>query len=233
MKTIGILGGMGPGATNLFYQKIIHIFQSKHQAFQDTDFPKMIIYSLPLEGFDETGIVDKTLVLKQLFEGVKLLNNASCDFIVIPCNTVHYFINELQNKSKVPIISIVKESCKKLVGDNISNIALFGSDSTVKLSFYQELLNNYNINFVIPSDEGQKATTNLIAEVMGGKINSLEKIQVLNLIEEIKEIQAVLLACTELPLAIQQSDLSKNNIKIYDTLQILAEATVEYCIGKT
>jgi len=76
METIGILGGMGPSASADFYSRIIRIFQERHGAVQDTDYPPMFIYSLPLKGFNETGIVDKGLVLTQLTEGAKRLANA-------------------------------------------------------------------------------------------------------------------------------------------------------------
>ena len=73
MKTIGVLGGMGPEASADFYQRVIAIFQKQFGAVQDTDYPPMLIYSLPLTGFDETGIVDATVVLGQLIAGVQKL----------------------------------------------------------------------------------------------------------------------------------------------------------------
>ncbi|MCD4705270.1 hypothetical protein K8R66_04310, partial [bacterium] len=68
-KTIGILGGMGPSASANLYKKIIELAQKELQAEQDTDYPPMVIYNLPLFGFDETGIVDEELVQDQLIKG--------------------------------------------------------------------------------------------------------------------------------------------------------------------
>ncbi|MEI6597728.1 MAG: hypothetical protein WCL22_01665 [bacterium] len=88
MKTIGILGGMGPAASANFYQRIVEIAQHDFGAVQDTDFPPMFLYNLPLSGFDETGFVDAEEVKKQLISGVKKLEAIGSDFIVIhaiPC----------------------------------------------------------------------------------------------------------------------------------------------------
>jgi len=69
---MGILGGMGPEASSSFYHKILDISQKKYSAVQDNHYPELLIYSLALEGFDETGIQDEKLVLKQLSDGINL-----------------------------------------------------------------------------------------------------------------------------------------------------------------
>ncbi len=112
-KTIGILGGMGPGASANLYQTIISIAQKKYGAEQDYDFPPMVIYSLPLIGFDETGITEPESVKKQLVEGVKKLEKAGCDFIIIACNTVHIYQKNMQKAINIPIVSMIEQAVKK------------------------------------------------------------------------------------------------------------------------
>lgn len=229
-KKIGILGGMGPEASANFYYKIIQYCQKKYHAVQDIDFPPIIIYSLPLYGFDESGIVDKKLVLKQLFHGIETLEQAGGDFIVIPCNTVHCFIDELRMKSSIPIISIMEETIKKIIKDNHNIVGLLGSETTLKLQLYQELLDKNNISFVSPSEEDNSFITKLILEIMSGKVAKKAKIDVLSIIKkmELQSANAVILGCTEIPLVITQKDV---NITVYDTLQILAESAVDYAIN--
>ena len=229
-KKIGILGGMGPEASANFYYKIIYYCQKEYQAVQDTDFPPMIIYSLPLSGFDESGIVDKRLVLQQLLHGVDTLRDAGCIFIVIPCNTVHYFMNELRQKSSIPIISIMEETVKKIKQNNHTIVGLLGSDTTLKLQLYQNLLDENGIICVSPTQEENPIITKLILEVMIGKLEYKTKENVLSIIKkmELQSANAVILGCTEIPLAITQTDV---NIKVYDTLQILAESAVHYAIN--
>src|SRR3989338_6835870 len=182
MKTIGVLGGMGPEASATFYNMIINICHKKYNAQQDTDYPPMIIYSLPLEGFDETGIVDQEKVLRQLIKGIKVLESSGSDFIVIACNTVHCFIDELRKNVKIPILSIIEETSNKLKLDKIN--------------------------------------------IMGGKNSISDRKTLLGIINNIdkKGIKAVILGCTELPLIISQKHLK---LKIYDTLNILAESSIE------
>lgn len=229
-KKIGILGGMGPEASANFYYSIINYCQKKYQAVQDTDFPPMIIYSLPLFGFDESGIIDKKLVLKQLICGINTLINSGCDFIVIPCNTVHLFINELRKKSNIPIISIMEETIKKIKQENIGVVGLLGSETTLKFKLYQNLLDKNNINYISIKEEEYPIITQLILEVMSGKIKNKTKNNVLLIIKRMQQqsANAIVLGCTEIPLAISQKDV---NIKIYNTIQILAESAVNYSIN--
>ena len=175
IKKIGVLGGMGPESTADFYKKIIEISQNKYSAVQDTDYPEMIIYSLPLVGFDETGIVDREAVLKQLVLGIKLLNKAGADFIIMPCNTVHYFIEKLRKISKVPILSIIEETAKKIKSDNISSVALLASETTYKLKIYDSALKKEKISFTLPNENQKKQLTSLILKVMAGKSGNGER----------------------------------------------------------
>ena len=287
-KKIGILGGMGPEASANFYYKIIHYCQKNYHAVQDTDFPPLIIYSLPLFGFDESGIVDKKLVLQQLIHGVDILKNAGCDFVVIPCNTVHLFINDLRKNSSIPILCIMEETVKKMYlfsfmklyrpqvdlfdvlietdkgeapsgnvslrgneatsektvklhfrklnkykkikQDNLGVVGLLGSDTTLKLQLYLELLNKNNICCISPKEEENPIITQLILEVMSGKVENKTKNNVLSIIKKMEQqsANAIVLGCTEIPLAISQKDV---NIKVYDTLQILAESAVDFAIN--
>ncbi|MBT3298289.1 amino acid racemase [archaeon] len=228
-KKIGILGGMGPETSANFYYKIIHYCQKKYQATQDTDFPPMVIYSLPLFGFDELGIVNKKLVLQQLLQGIEILEKAGCDFIVIPCNTVHYFINEMRIKSTIPIISIMEETVKKIKLDNHNIVGLLASETTLKLKLYQKILDGNNIKCLTPINEDYQFITDLILEIMSGEVKGKTKREVISIIKKMvmKSTDAVILGCTEIPLAITQKDV---NIKVYDTLQILAESAVCYAI---
>ncbi|MFH1506601.1 MAG: amino acid racemase [archaeon] len=226
-KKIGILGGMGPESSASFYQKIIKYCQKKYGAVQDTDFPPMIMYSLPLSGLDETGIVDKTGVLNQLIHGVNTLEKAGCDFIVIPCNTVHHFIDSLRLLFSIPIISILEETVKKIKQSNHSSVGILGSETMLKLQLYQKLLGKNNIACVSPTNKEGILITKLILQVMSGKVEDKTKNDVLSIIRkmELQSTKAVILGCTEMPLAITQEDV---NIKVYDTLQILAESAVDY-----
>lgn len=219
-KIIGILGGMGPQATSEFYSKLIKICQ-KNGAVQDTDYPQIVMNSLPLEGFDETGIVDEILVLNQLKKGIDTLVKAGSDFIVIPCNTVHYFIEDMRKHSPIPILSILEETAKQV--NSTEHIGLLASETTLKMKLYQKVLDDKNIKFVVPTKFESEKITNAILLVMAGKTNGKT---VLNLIEKMKNGGAdkIIIGCTELPLLLENKKIPG----VLNTIDILADATINY-----
>lgn len=224
-KKIGILGGMGPSATARFYSDIIKTMQKKYNAVQDTEFPPMVIYSCPLEGFDEAGIVDEKRVEQQLKEGIKLLNAAGADMIVMPCNTVHEYIQELRMISKVKIISIIEETVKRIKIDKIKKIGVICSETTYKLDLYGKKLRKEGIAIIVPTKSEKEAITELVEEIMGGNVQQKSKSKVLKIMETMRKngAEAILIGCTELPLVIDETN---TEIKLYNSLQILVEETV-------
>ncbi len=228
-KTIGILGGMGPEASSNLYSKIIKYSQNKYKAIQDSDYPPIIIYSLPLEGFDETGIINKKLVREQLIEGVKKLESAGCDLIIIACNTVHLYYNEMQSVIKIPIFSIINETKKRVEKFGYKKVGLFASESTNKLKLYQKVFSKSNIKIISPNIEQQNILNQVIEKVMGGNQENKDiiilKDIVINYIDQGAE--AIILGCTEIPLAINQTHL---DIKLFNTIEIIAKCAVDFSL---
>jgi len=222
---IGILGGMGPAASALFYTKLVKFCQDELGSVQDTDFPECIIYSKALAGFDETGIKDPQRVLTQLYNALSILVGAGCSFIVIPCNTVHLFINEMRGSCPIPILSIIEETGKRIAMQSVESVVLLASETTLSTALYQSNLHEQGIIFHQLADNSK--ITLLIEQAMQGKISLMIKESVLKESEAF-DSQAIVLGCTELPLAISQSDTSK---KVFDSLQILVEQTVKYYLN--
>ena len=136
MKTIGIIGGLGPEATVYLNQRIISICQEKYRAVEDYDFPPIIIYEVAIRDFDEKGIENSKKVLSALSKGIKVLEKSNVDFIIIDCNTVHYYISNLRNKSKLLIISIIEEVLKKSKIKKYKTIGILGSQTTINKKIY-------------------------------------------------------------------------------------------------
>ncbi|VVB74786.1 Aspartate racemase [uncultured archaeon] len=161
--------------------------------------------------------------------GVKKLEAAGVDFIVIACNTVHAYYNEMQSAIKIPIFSIIDETKKMAAVQGVKKIGLFASETTVKLNLYQKSFFGAGIEVIPPNEEQQKVLNCVIEHVMGGNQDGED-------IKALKEIaknyknqgaEAIVLGCTEIPLAINQSH---TEIKLFDTLQILAEFAVDYAL---
>lgn len=227
---IGILGGIGPLASANLYQKIIKIMQEVYHAEQDTDFPPMIIYNLPLFGFDETGFTNPALVKNQLIDGVKKLENMGSDFIIIACNTVHYFFQEMQNAIKIPIINIIEKTAEAVNEKGLKIVGLLSSESTNKLKIYQKILDNYSIKTLTTTDRQQKLLNKIILHVMSGTQSDIDKDCLKDIINNLCQqgAQGIILGCTELPLVISQNDVK---IPIFDSTEIITKSALQYSLG--
>jgi aspartate racemase len=230
-KTIGVLGGMGPVASSNLYSKIIKYTQTRYGAVQDFEYPPVIIYSLALVGFDETGIVDEELVKKQLIEGVKRLEDAKCDLIIVACNTVHAYYDDMQAAVDVPIFNIIEETKKRVMTFGYKKVGLFASESTNKLQLYQDQFNSSGIEVISPNKQQQEDMNRVIEHVMGGNRKTEDIIALKDIARNyLKQgAEAIIMGCTEIPLAINQVH---TDIKLFDTVEIIVQSAVDYSINK-
>ena len=211
---IGILGGMGTQAGLDFCNKLAILYRGKF----DQDYPLFLLYNKSnIPGRPEsigvhTGHISNKnnkkkylSVLKSLVKGCQLLEKSNCQFIVIPCNTAHYWYKDLQNKIKLPIINMPKEvfnytkkKCKKN-----SSIGLLATEGTLKTGVYNEFFSK-NYNLIFPSKLIQNNSVNkAIQLVKMGKVRDANKIikpAINHLIK--KKCKKIILGCTELPIAI-------------------------------
>ena len=224
LSKIGILGGMGPAASAELYKKIIQYCQTQYHCVQDEDFPQIFVNSLTLLGFDEKGIVKPDLVKSQLIEGIKQLEPL-VDIIVIPCNTVHVFINDLRLISNVPILSILELTAEKLQDHQNKCIGLLSSASTRQMKIYHSKLEPNGVKVLSLDGKEQLKIDTIIERVMGGN-QTMHDDKILQKISENlrrKGADAIVIGCTELPFAMKQM----SGLPTYDTLQILAEGIVD------
>lgn len=226
-KTIGILGGMGPVASANLYHHIISYSQNEYGAVQDNEYPPVILYSLPLDGFDETGIVDDELVCKQLIEGVQTLEKAGCNLIIVACNTVHYFYKEMQASVTIPILSMIQVVCDQVAAGGYQNVGLLCSESTNQLNLYKQPLTANNVTLLSPTSAQQAKLNQVIEHVMGGHQNTTDVLTLKEIIRNytMQGAEAIILGCTELPIAINQTH---TDITLFDTLEIVTKAAVDF-----
>lgn len=230
-KTIWVLWWMWPEASSNLYSKIIKYSQNKYNAVQDFDYPPIIIYSLPLFWFNETGIVDEELVKKQLIDWVKKLEDSWCDLIIIWCNTVHIYFEEMQKSVNIPIFNIVEETKKQVLNYWYNKVWIFASESTNKLKLYQENFKESWVKVISPDIEQQNILNNVIEHVMWWN----QKIDDIILLKDIARsyikqwAEAIVMWCTEIPLAINQTH---TDIKLFDTIEIIVQSAVDYSLKK-
>ena len=215
---IGILGGMGTQAGLDFCNKLAILYRGKF----DQDYPLFILYNKSnIPGRPESiGVHTGNLsnkknskfnkkkylsVLKSLINGCQVLKKSKCKFIVIPCNTAHFWYDDLQRKIKLPIINMPKEvfnftkkKCKKN-----SIIGLLATEGTLKTGIYNRFFDK-NFNLIFPNKKNQNYSVNkAIKLVKMGKVKEASKIikpAIDYLIK--KNCKKIILGCTELPIAI-------------------------------
>ena len=230
-KVLGVLGGVGPLATIYFADLVIKMTQ----ADTDQEHIAMVILnhsSIP----DRTEyILDKSKPnpLPVMIRDAKVLEEDDCDYIVIPCNTAHYFYEEIQKSVSVPIINILEETvkyCEKTV-PNIKKIGVLATDGTIKSNAYQNIIEKHSLECVVPSDYDQKSLMNIIYnQVKAGKEVDIFEFQ--RIIGELKKqgCDAVVLGCTELSIIKKDFDISRADI--VDSMECLARASILACDKK-
>ena len=198
---IGILGGMGTQAGLDFCNKLAKLNKGK----TDQQYPLFVLYNKSNIPGRPENLHKYNKVLKSLLSGCKFLEKSKCKFIVIPCNTAHYWFDDLQKKTKIPIISMPKEvyihsvkTCKKN-----SKIGILATEGTLKTNIYNKFFDK-KFKLIHPSKPIQKSNVNkAIKLVKMGKIKEAEKAirPAVNLLVKMK-CNKIILGCTELPIAI-------------------------------
>ena len=215
---IGILGGMGTQAGLDFCNKLAILYRGKI----DQEYPLFLLFNKSnIPGRPESiGVQTKnlsnrkknkkiekkySLVLKSLLHGCNILKKSKCKFIVIPCNTAHYWYDDLRNRIKLPIINMPKEvfiHTKKTCKKN-SSIGLLATEGTLNTGVYNKFFDK-NYNLIFPNITLQKNSVNkAIKFVKMGNVKAASKIikpAINHLIK--KKCKKIILGCTELPIAI-------------------------------
>ena len=248
---IGILGGMGTQAGLDLCNKIAILNRGKI----DQEYPLFILYNKSnIPGRPESiGVQTKNLsnhvtnkkskkkyllVLKSLIKGCQLLKKSNCKFIVIPCNTAHYWYDDLQKKINLPMINMPQEvykqtlkKCKKK-----SSIGLLATEGTLQTGIYNKFFDK-NYNLVFPEKSIQKNSVNkAIKLVKMGQVKTANKIikKAINYLIK-KKCKKIILGCTELPIAIFafKSFKTIKSSKIFlDPNLILANAAMKKYLKK-
>ncbi|MBI4098300.1 MAG: amino acid racemase [Candidatus Levybacteria bacterium] len=225
MKTLGIIGGLGPETTANFYMGVISAFAKKNKLHR----PSILITNVPVEFELEEKFINqskgKRVYRKLLINAAKMLENGGADFIVIPCNSVHLFIDEVEKAVNIPVLSIVDETINHLKKNGINSIGILATPFTFRNKLFNSKLKSNMIKFEIPTKEDQKKLGIIINKILQNKHGLSDKEKVIRVINKFSS-ESILLACTDLHILL--SDVSK--VKILDTMQILKNASVRELI---
>ncbi len=224
MKTAGIIGGFGPEAKVAFQLKMVELFRAQNQ----THRPPILIWNTPIPLQIEEDLLLRSKGVRRflpfLLEAAQKLEHAGADFIVLPCNTLHIFINEIRKSVKIPVLSIVEETADFLDTSGIEKIGLFASRQTIKDKLHEMKLRKFNIRVVIPSLSDQRKVDILINQIIADSSKKSSKDTLSKIAHKFlkKGIRDILLACTDLQLVFPKI----SGVHVHDTLHVLAMATV-------
>jgi len=223
-KIIGILGGMGPEATIDLFYKIIKFTPAE----KDQDHLRIIIDNNPKIPDRTAAILGKGEdPLPALQESAKNLEKAGADFIIIPCNTAHYFLPSIQESIKIPILNMIEETAKETQKRifPIQKVGLLASIGIYKTEIYPQHFKKYNIEVISPEEKDKKEVMKVIYVVKAGDLSNEVKGNILKIAKKLidKGAEAIITGCTEIPLFLKEGDVS---VPIIDPTQVLAKVAV-------
>ncbi|MAG53071.1 MAG: hypothetical protein CMH62_03865 [Nanoarchaeota archaeon] len=228
MKTLGIVGGLGPETGCNFCLSI----NNKLKKMTKTQ-PHIILDNLSISHDAEKKLINggpSPEHFNLIKKSVKRLNELNADFITIPCNTVHIFMNKLRRISKVPIISIIEETAKECRKLNLKKAGLLASTKTVKEKLHSNELKKNGIEVILPNSRDQSFISESILRIINNKITKKDEKRMLGVIKKLQKqgAEGIILGCTDLPLLISELDIP---LPIINTTLILENASMNKLMG--
>lgn len=209
MKTLGLIGGLGPASTVNYYEKIVYTFKNTRE---DEYYPHILISSLNMEKFiRQLDFEDYNQVENILLEEIESLEKAGADIIAIASNTAHVVIDNLKKDSNIPIISIIDCVIDEIIKNDYKKVLLTGTSFTMTHDFYIKKLEERGLECIVPNSEDiQKIHEIIYPNLENGIVLPYKRedyIKIINKIVENNDIDCLLLACCELNLLIDEDDI--------------------------
>ncbi len=225
-KTLGILGGLGPAASVYFY----HLITEHTLANKDSDHLNIVLFSAADIPDRSEFIMGKSpnSPLSHMKDNVKKLVSAGADLIAIPCNTAHYFFDEIQKSCPVPVLNIVQETVKLAKRKGASSIGILATTGTILAGAYQQAAKEEGILCMIPSEEEQNQLMHIIYhEIKTAKTPDLDAFYSIadHFIE--RGCDYLILGCTELSLI--PKDERYDQYPFLDSLFVLTLRSIMEC----
>src|SRR4051812_8044045 len=226
MKTLGMIGGVGPESTIDYYGKIISRYR---ELKPDGSYPQFIINSIDLnKGRRMIEARDWAGITSYLVSEVAKLARAGADFGIISANTPHIVFDELQRQSQIPLISIVEATAEVAQQTNVRRVGLFATTFTVAAKFYPKAFSKYGIEVIEPDAADQDFLHDkYMNELVNGIFRDETRDKLLSIVDKLareKQVEAIVLGGTELPLILR--DESHHAIAFLNTTKIHVEAAV-------
>lgn len=225
---LGIIGGMGPMASALFYDMI----SSKTDASCDQENLDLILLS-------HAGMPDRTRAIlskdeaqieevrTKLLADAMFLQNAGCTAIAVTCNTAHYFVNMIEDELDIPFIHLIRETAEAMASEfGAKKVAVLATDGTIETRLYQDELSKRGVIAFTPKAEVQALVMHEIYEcIKSGKPADEEIWKKIEEYVKAEGCEAAVLACTEL--SVVRKELSLGSF-YFDPMDIMAESCLDF-----
>jgi len=225
-KKIGILGGLSPESTSIYYNHIIREYAKRYSNY---NYPEIIIYSVNFQEFIDWQNQEKwDLAANKMIEVFNILEKAGADFGLIATNTMHIVLDKVQSEISIPILSIIESTAEIINQEKIKTIGLLGTIFTMSRDFYKQGLEKKGIATLVPENKEQELINKIIfQELTKGIITPQSKAEYIKIINKLKTrgAEGIVLGCTEIPLLVSGEDCT---IRLYDTTRIHAEKALNF-----
>ncbi len=226
MKTIGIIGGMGPLATIDIFNKIVR----NTQVEKDQDHIPILINNNPQIPDRTKSILSQGISpVDEIIKSGKKLEAIGADFLIIPCNTSHYYIQEIEEAFNIPLLNMIELTVKEVKKEKIKKVAVLGTEGTLRTKIYQDKLDEYKIEYVDIKEEDYPLLSYVIYDVVKAGNFSEDIKDFKKLLDSLMEegVESLILGCTELPVLFEKYKLNYNFI---DPTEILAREAIKYAL---
>lgn len=233
MKTLGIIGGIGPESTIEYYRRINALYRER---IRDGSAPSIIINSIDMKkllGLVEANELDE--LTRYLTAEVEKLARGGATFALLAAYTPHLVFDAVAQRSPIPLISIVETTCKAAKAAGLKRLGLLGARFTMRSSFYRDVLSEQQIELVVPNEKEQAYVHDkYMQELVQGIILPETRARLMTIIKTLKEraqIDGVILGGTELSLILRDDTVF--GVQILDTTQIHVKAAVAQLLSGT
>lgn len=226
-KAIGVMGGMGPYATLAFFKSIL----DNTPAQKDWDHARVIIDNNPqIPSRTRAFLFGEEDPVPQMIASANSLKAAGADFVLMPCNSAHYFLPRIREQTNIPFVDMIGLVSEVVLSMGVRQVGLLAGEVTVKGGLYEQRLEKHGVHVLQVSDDEQAVVRSVIEDAKKNAITNGTRSKLRELIGRLAErgAKAVILGCTELPIVLQGEDAG---CVLIDSMDVLAKEAVRLAGG--
>jgi len=221
-NSLGIVGGLGTETSSGFCVEV-----NKRIKALCNEQPHLIMENVPMTVDEELRLIHGEpcpSVLSKLLASVERLSTLRVGLIVIPCNSVHIFFDELKKRTAIPLMNIIMETGKFCKEKNLNNVGLIATTTTIQQRLHHNELQKLGINVIIPSE--QNFIDSCIERILNNKTLPDDQKNMIEVVKNLhkKGAEAIILGCTDFGRVIKQTDV---DVRLIDTLMVLEDVVVK------